>query len=78
MFVCHSLQRNHCLLIPGTENIAALTPSIIVTSQTAVDRFMPDDRGCYNDDEFDFPILKQASGYRYSMKNCLYEAVIER
>ena len=34
--------------------------------------------GCYADEEFYFPNLKRESGYRYSAKNCLYEAVIER
>jgi hypothetical protein len=41
-------------------------------------RFDPERRGCYDDEEFYFPNLKRESGYRYSVKNCLYEAVIER
>ena len=62
----------------GTENIAALTSSKIVTSDSALKRFSPEDRGCYLDEEFKLAILRWDNGYRYSIKNCLYESVIDR
>ena len=62
----------------GTENIATLTPSKFVTSAPAIKRFTPRERGCYLDEEFELTILKWSSGYRYSIKNCLYESVIDR
>jgi hypothetical protein len=43
-----------------------------------MNRFGPEKRGCYVDAEFQFPNLKTDNGFRYSIKNCLYEAVIER
>jgi hypothetical protein len=62
----------------GTETIAGLNPTRIVTGDSAMNRFGPEKRGCYVDAEFQFPNLKTDNGFRYSIKNCLYEAVIER
>ncbi len=50
---------------------------MINTTSNAIDRFEPNDRKCYKDSEFHFKYLKWSEGYRYSNKNCLYEAVIE-
>jgi hypothetical protein len=56
--------------------LAAITPTRIVTSDVSIQRFAPDRRGCYLDEEFHFQNLQWSSGFRYSIKNCLYEAVI--
>lgn len=41
-------------------------------------RFRPKDRDCYTDEEFRLPNLDWEGGYRYSLKNCLYESVIQQ
>ena len=61
----------------GTETLAAIIPSLIYTTDDAIDRFHPENRKCYQDSEFDLPNLRYADGYRYSHNNCLYQAVIE-
>ena len=51
-------------LTSGTEILAALTPSILNTSEKAIGRFTPDERDCYLDSEFKFPNLLWENGYR--------------
>lgn len=48
----------------GTEILAALTPSFLNTSDTAIGRFSPVDRDCYLDSEFKFPNLLWDDGFR--------------
>ncbi len=50
---------------------------MINTTENAISRFFPSRRKCYQDHEFLFKNLKWSEGFRYSNKNCLYEAVIE-
>jgi len=66
------------LIFSGSETLAAITPTRLVTTENAVSRFSPEERGCYEEKEFSFAYLKWSDGYRYSIKNCLYEAVIDR
>ena len=61
---------------PGTVNLVSLKGEGIITTEDAIRRFDPDLRQCYRDDEFNFFYLNDESGYRYSIDNCLYEAVI--
>jgi hypothetical protein len=51
---------------------------MINTTSNAIDKFEPNDRKCFMDSEFHFNYLKWSEGFRYSNKNCLYEAVIEK
>jgi hypothetical protein len=51
---------------------------MINTTSNALSRFEPDKRKCFQDQEFNFNNLKYSEGYRYSNKNCLYEAIIEK
>jgi hypothetical protein len=53
--------------ILGTEILAALTPSILTTTDTAINRFSPTDRDCYLDSEFSFPNLRWQDGFRWAM-----------
>lgn len=57
--------------IPGTEILAALTPSVLTTTQTAIDRFGPKDRDCYLDSEFKFQNLRWEDGLRSLMSDYL-------
>jgi hypothetical protein len=47
------------------------------TTSKALSRFSPIERDCYDDGEFDLKTLNQSQGYKYSVRNCLHEAVIE-
>ncbi len=58
--------------------MVSITPSVINTTETALRRFSPVERDCYTDEEFQLPNLLWEYGYRYSIKNCLYEAVIQK
>ena len=58
--------------------LLALVPTVISTTPTALSRFEPDKRRCYQDAEFNLPNLRFEDGYRYSHTNCLYQAVIFR
>ena len=44
-------------IITGSEILAALTPTIINTTDSALRRFEPLERDCYVDDEFQLPNL---------------------
>jgi hypothetical protein len=58
--------------------LAALTPTVLNTTENALSRFSPKDRDCYSDGEFELMILNLEQGYRYSIRNCLYESVLEK
>jgi hypothetical protein len=58
--------------------LAQLTPEIVNTSEIAIWRFAPSKRGCYTENEFDLKYLPLSTGYRYSPKNCLYAALMEK
>ena len=62
----------------GTETLAAITPTRIETGNISLARFEPTRRGCYVDKEFYFQNLNWDYAFRYSIKNCLYEAVINK
>jgi hypothetical protein len=57
--------------------MVGLTFSVVNTTEKALSRFTPIERDCYFDGEFELLILSHSQGYRYSIRNCLYEAVIE-
>lgn len=50
--------------LPGAEILTAITPTILNTTNGAIDRFNPQDRDCYKDDEFRLPNLIWDGGYR--------------
>ena len=61
----------------GSSSFAAITPIKSFTTKAAIQRFSPEKRECYTDDEFQLEHLKKKFGYRYSMRNCLYDIVVE-
>jgi len=65
------------MFFTGSDILASMSPSIINTSDSALNRFSPADRDCYTDEEFLLPNLLWEGGFRYSVKNCLYESVIQ-
>ena len=72
------INQNGFYVSPGSETLLAIMPTILNTSQEAMDRFTPEERNCYADEEFRFKYLKYEYGFRYSMLNCLYESVLEQ
>ena len=66
------------MIFLGTYTMASLSPIIVNTSESAVSRFLPEERGCYIDDEFHLKRLGWEDGYRYSLKNCLYASLLEK
>ena len=71
------INQNGFYVSPGSETLVAMTPTILNTTQEAMERFRPKDRNCYTDEEFKFKHLKYDKGFRYSMRNCLYESALE-
>ena len=64
-------------LAPGTENQIAVTPTLISTSKNAMERFTPEERDCYSEEEISLKYLPRDHGYRYEMSNCLFESAFE-
>ena len=64
-------------IAPGTENQITVTPTTTYTTDGALNRFNPEERGCYTDDEIALKYLPRTSGYRYAIGNCLFEAAFE-
>ena len=65
------------LFISGTETLAAMTLTILNTTEEALTAFDPLRRECYTETEFYLKYMNWAEGFRYSMQNCLYESVLE-
>jgi hypothetical protein len=63
---------------PGHFALAQLMPIIVNTTETAISRFAPIDRACYTQKEIDLKYIPLSMGYRYSPKNCLYAALLEK
>ena len=62
---------------PGRETLITMTQTILNATEAVINRFTPEDRDCYTDEEFKFEHLKYEYGFRYSMPNCLYASVLE-
>ena len=73
---------------PGTLTRVAVTPVFHTTTETAKTRFRPSERGCYFQSEielnhwpYEFKDTinpgERGEGGRYSMTNCLMEAVLQ-
>lgn len=53
-----------------------MTMAVLNATEAAL-AFDPAVRGCYKSRDFYFKYMNYAQGFRYSMANCLYEAVLE-
>ena len=63
---------------PGVLTEVAVTPTILNTTPQAIYDFSPEERNCYVDSEFEFKYLIPEDGFRYSIENCFYEALLQR
>ena len=68
---------NELDISPGFETQVAVTPTLFATSNSAKNRFTPDERGCYMDHELSLTYLPNQV-YRYGINNCLFEAAYEQ
>ena len=60
----------------GQETLVSVTTSLKTTSNDAKDRFDPIDRDCYFEEEVELKHLPKTN-FRYSMFNCLLEALLQ-
>ena len=61
----------------GSRNQIEIKPTLISTSQNAIERFAPKDRDCYTDQEVHLKYLPKNYGYRYAMHNCYFQSTLE-
>ena len=71
------IQFSSQLINSGTETLINLKPSVSYTTDAAISKFSPEERGCYNDGEVNLTMFNYADGYRYEMNNCLINQGIE-
>ena len=64
-------------IAPGFETQIAVSPLLYATTSEALQRFKPEERGCYSEDELTFKYLPK-SLYRYDISNCLFEATYQK
>ena len=62
---------------PPFDFFLTVTPTLIVTSPSAMQRFSPAERDCYSEDEISLKYLPRDHGFRYEMSNCLFESAFE-
>ena len=77
-----SFKRNADFNIPsGALTEVAMIPTMIDTTKEAIDKFEPEERNCYTDEEFGLRFTNTENNdnlpKRYSMENCLYDAFIQ-
>ena len=70
------MQFSSQLIYPGTETHINLKPSVTYTTDDAISKFKPEERGCYADGEVNLTYLSYKYGYRYQMNNCLIDQAI--
>ena len=57
----------------GSETQINVKPSIVYTTQSAIETFSPDERDCYADGEVNMNYLDHHRGFRYQINNCLID-----
>ena len=57
----------------GSETQINVKPSIVYTTQSAIETFSPDERDCYADGEVSMNYLDYYRGFRYQINNCLID-----
>ena len=67
-----TMQVNELDISPGFETQVAVTPTLYTTTDAAMKRFRPEQRGCYNQDELMLHYLPRRM-YRFNLQldNCL-------
>ena len=63
---------------PGVLTEVAIMPTITNTSLDAIEKFDPLERDCYTEDEYKLKYFTLEHGFRYSMRNCLYNVLLQK
>ena len=66
------------IMITCSDPIFSITGTDVLFCLQALERFLPEERDCYKEDEIDLKYLPKSHGYRYEMSNCLFEAAYEK
>ena len=61
------------LIHAGTETIIDIKPILTFTTDQAISKFSPDERGCFTKDEVRLNHLKRTTGYHYDLNNCIID-----
>ena len=61
----------------GQSNLLVVTPTLMRTTESTKNRFSPEDRQCYFEDEIKLLHLPHINGFRYDISNCLFEATLQ-
>ena len=61
-----------------TDGLSIIGAGTIYLLFQALERFLPEERDCYKEQEIDLMYLPKSHGYRYEMSNCLFEAAYEK
>ena len=62
----------------GSATQVAVAAKLVVTSDQAYQRFSPEDRGCYFNEEIKMVDFNLDVGIRYEMTNCLFQAATDK
>merc|ERR1712020_63671 len=71
------MQFSSQLINIGTETQIDLKSSLTYTTDNAISRFHPLERGCYTDGEVNLTYLPYSAGYNYGLNNCLIDKLIK-
>ena len=61
------------LIHAGTESIIDIKPKITYTTDQAISKFFPEERGCFTKEEIELNYLKRSLGYHYDLNNCIID-----
>ena len=67
------IQFSSQLIFTGTETQINLKPSLSWTTDEAISKFAPVERGCFADGEANLTYLPYSYGFHYEMNNCLID-----
>ena len=62
----------------GQSNNLVVTATLMNTSEAVRNRFFPQQRNCYFEDEIQLLHLPQENSFRYDISNCLFEATLQK
>ena len=65
------------LIHAGTETIIDIKPTITSTTDYAISKFSPEQRGCFTKDESKLNYLRRSLGYHYDLNNCIIDEGIK-
>ena len=71
------IEQSAVMIQPGLQTHLGVSVQLTRTSKTAIQRFSPTDRKCWNQSEISLKHLSYDQLYHYSISNCLFEAAVQ-